>query len=76
MLRRDVKYSADIKKRFDDIGLDVTTSMYPGLIDKLSQQYGPAGHKNPGYQSIKGRPASLPHLDRGAAQVPPRGAVE
>jgi len=47
----------------DDIGIDVTTDMYPGLIDSLSKQYGPAGHNHPKYADIKGRPASTPNLD-------------
>src|SRR6185436_2924911 len=52
----------------DDIGIDVSTSMYPGLIDKLSRQYGPQGLKNPGYEAIQGKPASIPHLARLARQ--------
>ncbi len=47
----------------DDIGLDVTTNMYPGLIDSLLKQYGPSGHNHPKYQEIKGRPASTPTLN-------------
>ncbi len=47
----------------DDIGLDVTTDMYPGLIDGLLKQYGPSGRNHPDYQVIKGRPASTPNLD-------------
>jgi arylsulfatase A-like enzyme len=47
----------------DDIGLDVTTDMYPGLIDSLVKQYGPSGHNHPKYQEIKGRPASTPTLN-------------
>lgn len=27
----------------DDIGMDVTTDMYPGLIDALVKEYGPQG---------------------------------
>ena len=48
----------------DDIGIDVTTDMYPGLIDSLIKQYGPSGHNHPNYQMIKGRPASTPTLNR------------
>jgi arylsulfatase A-like enzyme len=48
----------------DDIGMDATTDMYPGLIDKLVKQYGPSGHNHPKYQEIKGRPASTPTLNR------------
>ena len=47
----------------DDIGLDVTTNMYPGLIDNLTKQYGPSGHNHPRYKDIDGRPASTPVLD-------------
>jgi arylsulfatase A-like enzyme len=47
----------------DDIGLDVTTNMYPGLIDSISKQYGPLGHNHPKYKMINGRPASTPVLD-------------
>ncbi len=46
----------------DDIGLDVTTDMYPGLIDGLLEQYGPKGRNHPDYTAIKGRPASIPNL--------------
>lgn len=48
----------------DDIGTDVTSSMQPGLIDELIEQYGPSGHDHPEYLSIRGRPASTPTLDR------------
>jgi arylsulfatase A-like enzyme len=47
----------------DDIGLDVTTNMYPGLIDSLVKQYGPSGHNHPDYKMIDGRPASTPTLN-------------
>jgi arylsulfatase A-like enzyme len=47
----------------DDIGIDVTTNMYPGLIDDLVKQYGPSGHNHPDYRQIYGRPASTPTLD-------------
>jgi arylsulfatase A-like enzyme len=47
----------------DDIGLDVTTNMYPGLIDSLVKQYGPSGHNHPDYKMINGRPASTPTLN-------------
>jgi arylsulfatase A-like enzyme len=46
----------------DDVGLDVTTNMYPGLIADLLTQYGPSGHNHPNYGNINGRPASLPVL--------------
>ena len=47
----------------DDIGIDVTTNMYPGMIDNLVKQYGPSGHNHPKYKEIHGRPASTPALD-------------
>jgi arylsulfatase A-like enzyme len=47
----------------DDIGMDVTTNMYPGFIDNLIKQYGPSGHNHPKYKDIDGRPASTPVLD-------------
>jgi len=47
----------------DDIGIDVTTNMYPGLIDSLVKQYGPSGHNHPNYRQIDGRPASTPTLN-------------
>lgn len=31
----------------DDIGLDATTDIYPGLIDGLLKQYGPSGRNHP-----------------------------
>jgi arylsulfatase A-like enzyme len=53
----------------DDIGVDVMTNLYPGLISDLLAQYGPSGHNNPNYTRINGRPASLPALtDRLAGQ--------
>jgi arylsulfatase A-like enzyme len=47
----------------DDIGLDVTSSMSPGLIRGLSETYGPKGLDHPSYRAIAGRPASTPVLD-------------
>src|SRR5262245_31340551 len=47
----------------DDIGIDATTDMYPGMIDALVKQYGPQGRNHPQYQQIKGRPASTPTLN-------------
>ncbi len=47
----------------DDIGIDTTSNMYPGLIDKLTKQYGPEGHNHPRYKDIAGHPASTPVLD-------------
>ena len=46
----------------DDVGLDVSTGMYPGMVEELVQQYGPEGHNHPAYQSIAGAPASTPVL--------------
>jgi arylsulfatase A-like enzyme len=52
----------------DDVGLDVTTDMYPGLIDDLAKKYGPSGLKHPSSGVIKGSPASTPNLDQLAKQ--------
>jgi len=52
----------------DDVGMDVTTDMYPGLIDDLTKNYGPAGLNHPSYSVINGSPASTPNLDRLAEQ--------
>ena len=52
----------------DDIGMDVTTGMYPGMIDSLVEQYGPSGLDHPDYREIDGRPASTPTLDALAQQ--------
>jgi arylsulfatase A-like enzyme len=52
----------------DDVGLDVSTTMYPGLIEELARQYGPAGLKHAGQKAIQGRPASMPNLARLARQ--------
>jgi len=48
----------------DDFGVDVTSGMYPGLIDGLVKKYGPSGHNHPDYKAIKGLPASTPRLDK------------
>jgi arylsulfatase A-like enzyme len=48
--------------------MDVTTDMYPGLIDDLVKKYGPSGHNHPDYGKIEGRQASTPVLDRFAKQ--------
>lgn len=47
----------------DDIGIDMSSNMYPGLIDSLSKQYGPKGHNHPDYKMIDGKPSSTPVLD-------------
>lgn len=52
----------------DDIGIDATTGMYPGLLESLTRRYGPAGHDHPAYRSISGQPASTPNLDQLARQ--------
>jgi arylsulfatase A-like enzyme len=52
----------------DDIGLDASTSMYPGLVESVAKQYGPEGLKHPNAAAIQGRPASQPNLDRLARQ--------
>jgi len=52
----------------DDFGMDVTSDMYPGLIDGLMKQYGPGGLKHPDYRKIKGSPASVPVLAQFARQ--------
>lgn len=52
----------------DDIGIDATTGMYPGLLEGLTRRYGPAGHDHPAYRSINGRPASTPNLNQLARQ--------
>jgi len=48
----------------DDFGVDVTSDMYPGLIDGLVKRYGPQGLNHPRYREIEGRPASTPVLDK------------
>ena len=48
----------------DDIGLDATTGMYPGMIDDLVKKYGPSGHNHPDYKKIDDKPASTPVLDK------------
>jgi arylsulfatase A-like enzyme len=48
----------------DDVGQDVVTGMYPGLIERLSQRYGPEGLDHPDYARIDGKPASTPVLDQ------------
>ncbi len=52
----------------DDIGMDTTTQMHPGLIEELTAQYGPQGHNHPLYRRIAGRPASTPTLNTLAQQ--------
>ena len=38
----------------DDFGVDVTSDMYPGLIEDLEKKYGPSGYNHPDYKKIKG----------------------
>jgi len=52
----------------DDVGIDMSSGMYPGLVDAVARQYGPRGRNHPGYRAIAGRPASTPNLDRLARQ--------
>jgi arylsulfatase A-like enzyme len=52
----------------DDVGLDVTTDIDPGLISDLVKKYGPSGHNHADYRKIEGKPASTPVLDRFARQ--------
>jgi len=48
----------------DDIGTDVMSDLYPGLIDSLVKKYGPSGLNHPDYRKIDGKPASTPVLDK------------
>jgi arylsulfatase A-like enzyme len=52
----------------DDVGIDVSTGMYPGLVDRVARQYGPRGFAHAGAAVIRGRPASTPTLDAFARQ--------
>lgn len=52
----------------DDVGIDMTTNMYPGLVDRTAKQYGPEGHKHANSAAIRGKPASTPSLDKLARQ--------
>jgi len=52
----------------DDIGMDTSSQMHPGLIEELTTQYGPQGHNHPFYGRIAGRPASTPTLNTLAQQ--------
>src|SRR5512136_1226095 len=52
----------------DDIGMDATTSIYPGMIDDLVKKYGPSGRNHPDYGKIAGKPASTPVMDKFARQ--------
>jgi arylsulfatase A-like enzyme len=48
----------------DDVGIDVNSTMYPGLVQRVARQYGPGGYNHPGHMAIEGRPAATPNLDR------------
>jgi arylsulfatase A-like enzyme len=52
----------------DDVGMDTSSRMHPGLIEDLTAQYGPQGHNHPLYRRIAGRPASTPILNTLAQQ--------
>jgi arylsulfatase A-like enzyme len=52
----------------DDIGMDVLSNIYPGMIENLVQKYGPSGLNHPDYRKIDGKPASTPVLDKFASQ--------
>lgn len=52
----------------DDVGMDTTTQMHPGLIEGLTEQYGPQGHNHLRYRQIAGSPASTPTLNTLAQQ--------
>ena len=52
----------------DDIGMDVTSNLYPGMIETLAGKYGPAGLNHADYRKIEGKPASTPVLDKLASQ--------
>jgi arylsulfatase A-like enzyme len=52
----------------DDIGMDVLSNIYPGMIDTLVKNYGPSGRNHPDYSKIDGKPASTPVLDKLAVQ--------
>src|SRR5690349_14901328 len=52
----------------DDVGIDMNTGMYPGLVQAAARQYGPQGRNHPGYRAIEGHTASTPNLDRLARQ--------
>lgn len=52
----------------DDVGQDVVTGMYPGLIERLTQRYGPEGLNHPEYAKIDGKPASTPVLNKFARE--------
>lgn len=52
----------------DDIGMDVMSNMYPGMIENLVKKYGPSGRNHPDYRKIDGKPASTPVLEKFSSQ--------
>lgn len=52
----------------DDIGMDVMSNIYPGMIDNLVKKYGPSGRNHSDYLKIAGKPASTPVLDKLSSQ--------
>ncbi len=48
----------------DDVGLDMTTGVVPGEIERMLALYGPDGHNHPDAARIDGGPASTPVLDK------------
>ena len=52
----------------DDVGLDMTTGILPGEVDRMVEKYGPNGLNHPNYTRIEGAPASTPVLNALAQQ--------
>jgi arylsulfatase A-like enzyme len=50
----------------DDVGMDVVTDLYPGLVDAVHDIYTARGHASA--VNIPGRPASTPRLRQGIAE--------
>ena len=47
----------------DDVGMDVSTGMYEGLVASMVERYGPSGLNHPNFSAIEGSPASTPRLN-------------
>ena len=47
----------------DDVGLDMTTGIVPGEVERMLALYGPEGRNHPDAARIDGGPASMPLLD-------------
>ena len=47
----------------DDVGIDMTTGIVPGEIERMLDQYGPDGLDHPEFVGIAGGPAITPVLD-------------